>query len=81
MSEAVKCERWRPLAMKGICECGARFYRHSREAQDNGGDHTHEWVLIEDNGAVFVIDTMPQLYPWRCRRCPATKTDSMPSEE
>jgi hypothetical protein len=23
------CAEWRPLAMKGICECGQRWHQHS----------------------------------------------------
>jgi hypothetical protein len=24
-----ECTKWRPLAMKGICECGKRLWQHS----------------------------------------------------
>ena len=28
-----ECEQWRPLALKGICECGDRFWKHRRSVQ------------------------------------------------
>ncbi len=31
--ETADCERWRPMAMKGICECGKRWWQHSEEVQ------------------------------------------------
>ncbi len=27
------CEKWRPLALKGICECGDRFWKHSTQVK------------------------------------------------
>lgn len=28
------CTEWRPLAMKGICQCGARWSKHSEAVKE-----------------------------------------------
>lgn len=28
------CTQWRPMALKGICECGQRFWKHSRAVRE-----------------------------------------------
>jgi len=29
----MNCDQWRPLALKGICECGQRFWQHDERVQ------------------------------------------------
>lgn len=33
MSQPHSCTAWRPLALKGTCECGRRFHEHSKEVR------------------------------------------------
>lgn len=35
------CDKWRPLALKGICECGRRFWQHTEEVKQSA---TEAWM-------------------------------------
>jgi hypothetical protein len=34
--EETRCQQWRPLALKGICECGLRWHQHTDAAKQAG---------------------------------------------